>query len=92
MTILSLIAFSLLFTKYFTPIQKGKDKVIDWYIKQCIRFNQYWAVKLAIPFSCPKCFGLWFTWVYTQSLSQAMVVAVGAMVVNNIMNYTQKND
>ena len=92
MEIITLISLSLLFTKHFTPIQEYKDNLINWYIKQCIRFNQYWAVKLAIPFGCPKCFGFWFTLGYTQSLSKAMVVAVGALIIDLIIKDLQKND
>lgn len=90
------IAISLLFTKYFQPIQSIKDKLVEWLISKIVWLGMKWkplfnltqVVKLL---TCPKCLSFWTLLYITHNLFIGATGAVVAMVVDNMLVKTQDN-
>lgn len=91
MELLAYSAISLLFTKYFTPIQLPKawvvDKLTKWYIKR----GWYWMFEVVKVLTCPKCFSLWFTLIVTQNIFSAAIVSVLTMLIDSTLNFFDEN-
>ena len=91
MELLAYSAISLLFTKYFTPIQLPKawviEKITRWYVKR----EWYWMFEVVKVLTCPKCFSLWFTLVVTQNIFSAAIVSVLTMLIDSTLNYLNEN-
>jgi len=90
------IAISLLFTKYFQPIQPAKDKVVEWLIGKIVRLGIKWPVMMNLTqvvklLTCPKCLSFWTLLFITHNLFIGATGAVVAMVVDNMLVKTQDN-
>lgn len=83
--IFQIVAFSLLFTRLFEPIQPIKDKIVEKYLGFVLRKKWFWMVNLIKPLSCSKCFSLWFTLLLTFDLGLAIVTSVITLIVDLII-------
>lgn len=89
MELLAYSALSLLFTKYFSPIQVYKEwfieKVTRWYVRK----NWFWMFEVVKVLTCPKCFSLWFTLAMTQNILSAAIVSVFTMLIDLVIENLQ---
>lgn len=86
MEILGYALFAVWFTKWFSPIQPIKDAFIEAYTRYCIEKELFGLQKLAIILSCPRCFGFWFTLLYTYNFWLALIVSALAFVITFIID------
>lgn len=89
MEILGYASLGLLFTRYYTPIQGYKAKLVEKYINYTIRKGWFNLSKLSLFLTCPKCFTLLFTLIYTHNIFTSMEAAVLAMVIDLTIKYLQ---
>ena len=91
--IIILALFSVWFTQWFSPLQKPKEWIIDVYIRGLIKINALWAAPLATVLTCPKCFGFWFTLLYTKSFALALSVGfLSYLIIFTINEIENRNE
>ena len=78
-------AISLLFARYFSPIQGIKDYLIDKGVRWMIRNKMYWMDNFFILWSCPTCVSFWFTLAMTQNLYYAAITSVFTKLIYHIL-------
>jgi hypothetical protein len=84
-------AISLLFTRWFEPIQLPKAWVVEKITKFYIRKGWYWMFDIVKIFSCGKCFSFWFTLLITFNLYYAAIVSILTMLINLVIEKLQDN-
>jgi hypothetical protein len=85
-------AISLLFARYFTPIQGIKEYFIDKGIRWMIRKRLYWLDNFFILWSCPVCLSFWFTLFMTYSLPLAAITSIFTKIVYLIIERYSNDD
>ena len=90
------ISLCLLFTKYFTPIQPTKDKLVEWLIGKIVRLGMWKSPFLSLTYlvqllTCPFCLATWTLLFYTHNIFIAASGGVLTKVIDNIMVKTQNS-
>ena len=80
--IIILSLFSIWITGFFTPFNQPREWITDKWIRLCIRLNVPTLSNAIVLLSCPKCFGFWFSWIYTQSFVVGLSVAFMSFFIN----------
>lgn len=80
MEILALSALSLLFVKYFSPIQPVREWIVSKLINFMIKYKLWFLEYLVQILACPFCFSFWLTLGLTLSLYKAAIVSVLTMI------------
>jgi len=81
MELLALSALSLLFVKYFSPIQPVREWIVNKLINFMIKYKLWFLEYLVQILTCPFCFSFWLTLGLTLSLYKAAIVSVLTMIV-----------
>ena len=84
--IITLALFSVWITGWFTPLNGIREWISVKWIKMCIKLNLYFLMDAIVVLSCSKCFGFWFTIIYTQSFVLALNVGFLAFVITFVVN------
>ena len=91
--LLGLSAISLLFVKYFSPIQSVRSWVVEKLIRLMVKRNWNWLFYPVQVLSCPFCFSFWLTLGLTLNLYKAAIVAMLTMIVlytvESLLNYLE---
>ena len=74
-------ALSLLFVKYFSPIQPVREWIVNKLINFMIKYKLWFLEYLVQILTCPFCFSFWLTLGLTLSLYKAAIVSVLTMIV-----------
>jgi hypothetical protein len=90
--IITLALFSIFMTGWFTPFNKPREWITDKWIRMCIKLNLYFLMDVIVVFSCSKCFGFWFTLIYTQSFILALNVGFLSFIITFIINEINKRN
>ncbi len=78
--VLGLSAISLLFVKYFSPVQGIRNWIVDKLIHLIVKHKQWWLEYLVQILSCPFCFATWLTLAVTLSLYKAAIAGVTTII------------
>ena len=78
--LLALSALSLLFVKYFSPIQPVREWIVNKLINFMIKYKLWFLEYLVQILTCPFCFSFWLTLGLTLSLYKAAIVSVLTMI------------
>ncbi len=81
MEILGLALFSVWITGWFTPFNPAREWITDKWIRLCIKLNLHSLASLAVVISCSKCFGFWFTLLYSRDFILALNVSFVAFLI-----------
>lgn len=89
-TIVSIALFSVFATGYYTPLNVIIEWIVDKYIRFCIKYNIFWAVKASMFLTCAKCQAFIITLVYTWNLIDAIIASILALGIKWIINYVSR--
>jgi hypothetical protein len=84
--IIILALFSVWMTGWFTPFNPIREWITEKWIRMCFKLRVPVLMDAIVVLSCPKCFGFWFTLIYTQSFPLALSVAFTSFVINFLIN------
>lgn len=84
--ILKLALFSVWITGWFTPLNWLREVITEWWTKTTIKMGFPAFQRLAIVLSCSKCFGFWFTLIYTNDFWLALNVSAVAFGIKFIID------
>jgi len=90
--IITLALFSVWVTGWFSPLNGIREWITVKWIQMCIKLNLHFLMDAIVLLSCPKCFGFWFTLIYTQSFVLALNVGFLAFVITFIVNEINKKN
>ena len=84
--IITLALFSVWVTGWFSPLNGIREWITVGWIQMCIKLNLYFLMDAIVLLSCSKCFGFWFTWIYSKSFTLALGVSFTAFLINFVIN------
>ena len=84
--IIILALFSVWMTGWFTPFNPIREWITEKWIRMCFKLRVPFLMDAIVVLSCPKCFGFWFTLIYTQSGPLALSVSFSSFVINFLIN------
>ena len=88
-TIISAAILANFFTWYFKPLDFLREKVVNWWIKLCIKWNMFWATKAINIITCPKCLAFWGILLYTFNLQDAIIASILALTLKKFIHYVE---
>jgi len=86
-TLISIALLSNFITWYFEPLTTIREWIVDMYIRWCVKYNMFWATKVSLLLTCPKCLAFWGTLVYTQNLIDAIIASILALLIHKMLRY-----
>ena len=84
--IIAIAIFANWITHWFKPLDVVRETATDVWTRYTIKMGFYPLQRLAIVFSCPKCFAFWFTLFYRGDFFLALNVSLVAFLIKFIID------